>query len=78
MVKKGLNIVELDEVTKALWQKDAEKSYPKLRGRYTPPEFFDEVQRLLDEYRKSGEQEGEQKTKTEKSDEQETVPKGAE
>jgi TRAP-type C4-dicarboxylate transport system substrate-binding protein len=78
MEKKGLNIVELDDVTEALWQKDAEKSYPKLRGRYTPAEFFDEVQRFLDEYRKSGEQKDEQKAKTEEPDEQDAVPKGAE
>jgi TRAP-type C4-dicarboxylate transport system substrate-binding protein len=57
MEKKGLNIVELDDAAKALWQGEAEKTYPELRGRYTPTEFFDLVQRFVDEYRKSIKQE---------------------
>jgi TRAP-type C4-dicarboxylate transport system substrate-binding protein len=54
MQKRGLNVVELDSVTLALWQNEAEKAYPKLRGRYTPADLFDEVKRLRDEFRSSG------------------------
>lgn len=57
MEKKGLTIVEPDDAARALWQEEAEKTYPKLRGRYTPAEFFDEVQSLRDEYRNSIKQE---------------------
>jgi serine/threonine protein kinase/TRAP-type C4-dicarboxylate transport system substrate-binding protein len=53
MQKRGLKIVELDEATRALWQKEAENTYPYLRGRYAPAELFDEVLRLHDEYRRS-------------------------
>ncbi len=57
MEKKGLKIVELDDTARALWQEEAEKTYPKLRGRYTPSEFFDEVKHLVDAYRQSEKQE---------------------
>jgi len=50
---RGLKVVGLDSDTLALWQLEAEKTYPKLRGRYTPADLFDEVQRLRDEFRKS-------------------------
>jgi len=53
MQRRGLNIVELDSVTLAIWQTEAEKAYPKLRGRYTPADLFDEVRRLRDEFRSS-------------------------
>jgi len=53
MQKRGLNVVELDAAALAVWQLEAEKAYPKLRGRYTPADLFDEVQRLRDEFRKS-------------------------
>jgi len=53
MKKRGLNVVELDEAKLAGWQLEAEKAYPKLRGRYTPADLFDEVHRLRDEFRKS-------------------------
>jgi len=53
MQKRGLNVVKLDEGKLAAWQLEAEKAYPKLRGRYTPADLFDEVQRLRDEFRKS-------------------------
>ncbi|MBN1571157.1 MAG: TRAP transporter substrate-binding protein DctP [Acidobacteria bacterium] len=54
MQKRGLKVVELDAATLAAWQLEAEKAYPKLRDRYTPADLFDEVQRLRDEFRKSG------------------------
>lgn len=53
MQKRGLNVVELNDSEIAVWQQEAEKAYPQLRGRYTPAVFFDEVQRLRDEFRKS-------------------------
>jgi TRAP-type C4-dicarboxylate transport system substrate-binding protein len=54
MQKRGLNVADLDTAQLAEWQLEAEKAYPKLRGRYTPADLFDEVQRLRDEFRKSG------------------------
>ena len=54
MRKRGLKVVGLDSATLAAWQLEAEKAYPELRGRYTPADLFDEVQRLRDEFRKSG------------------------
>jgi TRAP-type C4-dicarboxylate transport system substrate-binding protein len=54
MKKRGLQVVGLDEATLAIWQREAEKAYPKLRGRYTPADLFDEVENLVNEYRKSG------------------------
>ncbi len=53
MQKRGLNVVELDASTKAEWKLEAEKAYPKLRGRYAPADLFDEVRRLRDQFRDS-------------------------
>lgn len=53
MQKKGLKIVELDEATRELWQKEAENTYSKLRGEYAPAELFDEVKSLTEAFRKS-------------------------
>jgi hypothetical protein len=53
MKSRGLNIVELDAKTLSIWQREAEKAYPELRGRYTPAVYFDEALRLRDEFRKS-------------------------
>lgn len=52
MRKRGLNVVPVDEKTRALWQKTAEGLYPQVRGAIVPAEAFDEAQRLRDEYRK--------------------------
>jgi TRAP-type C4-dicarboxylate transport system substrate-binding protein len=57
MKSRGLNIVELDAETLAIWQREAEKAYPKLRGRYTPAPLFDEALHLRDELRNSKGQE---------------------
>jgi TRAP-type C4-dicarboxylate transport system substrate-binding protein len=51
MQKRGLNLIQVDEVTLAVWRSEADKSYPELRGRYAPADLFDEVQRLRDEFR---------------------------
>jgi TRAP-type C4-dicarboxylate transport system substrate-binding protein len=53
MEARGLNLIEPDADTLAIWQREAENSYPKLRGRYTPADLFDEVQRLRNEFRNS-------------------------
>jgi len=51
MQKRGLNVVRLDAATQADWKKEAEASWPKLRGRVIPEDLFDEVIRLRNEYR---------------------------
>ena len=53
MKTHGLNVIELDEATRADWQAEAEAAYPKIRGRLVPEELFDQVQQLRDEYRKT-------------------------
>ena len=51
MKKRGLNVTQLNEQELTLWQAEAEGAYPRLRGRYTPADLFDEVKRLRDEFR---------------------------
>ncbi len=51
MTKRGLNRVQLDSRAEDLWRSEALQAYPKLRGRYTSEELFDEVLRLRDEFR---------------------------
>jgi TRAP-type C4-dicarboxylate transport system substrate-binding protein len=53
MKKRGLQVVTLTPAEQAQWQKEAEKVYPSLRGRYAPADLFDEAVRLRDEYRKT-------------------------
>ncbi|MEJ2110760.1 MAG: TRAP transporter substrate-binding protein DctP [Acidobacteriota bacterium] len=57
MEKRGLKVVELNDSEISNWRKEAEKAYPKIRGRLTPAEYFDEVKRLVDEYREPKEKE---------------------
>jgi TRAP-type transport system periplasmic protein len=52
MRRRGLNVVAIDERTRALWQKTAEGLYPQVRGAIVPAEAFDEARRLRDEYRR--------------------------
>ncbi len=52
MRKRGLNVVAIDEKTRALWQQTAESLYPQVRGPIVPADAFDEARRLRDEYRK--------------------------
>jgi TRAP-type C4-dicarboxylate transport system substrate-binding protein len=54
MKKRGLKVQTLDEKGLAEWRRFAEGVYPKVRGRVVPAEMFDEVQRLLKQYRASG------------------------
>lgn len=51
MRKRGLTVVAVDAATRRVWQAEAEKAYPKLRGDYCPADVFDEVKALRDEYR---------------------------
>jgi TRAP-type C4-dicarboxylate transport system substrate-binding protein len=58
MLKRGLEVVEIDEERFALWRAETLAAYPKLRGTYAPAEMFDEVQRLRDEFRATRASEG--------------------
>ncbi len=51
MKKRGLKVIEADAAMLADWQKQAEDAYPNVRGTMVPPDLFDEVRRLRDEYR---------------------------
>jgi TRAP-type C4-dicarboxylate transport system substrate-binding protein len=53
MKKRGLNVQPLPPEVAAEWRQAAEGMYPLIRGRMVPAELFDEVQRLLKEYRAS-------------------------
>jgi len=51
MVKNGLQIQKLTPQAEQEWQQTAEKFYPKIRGTIVPADLFDEVRRLVMEYR---------------------------
>jgi len=53
MRKRGLNVVPVDAKARALWQKTAESTYPRIRGVIVPAEAFDEALRHRDELRKA-------------------------
>lgn len=53
MVKRGLTVHKLTPEAEAAWIKVGESIQPKIRGRMVPADIFDEVHRLLDEYRAS-------------------------
>ena len=52
--KRGLIVDTLTPEIEREWREEMERVYPKIRGRIVPADIFDEVQRLLKEYR-SGE-----------------------
>jgi TRAP-type transport system periplasmic protein len=54
MKKRGLIVHELTPEQQAVWRSGAEEIYPDIRGRIVPADIFDEVQRLLKEYRAGG------------------------
>ena len=54
MQKRGLKVQALTPELEAEWRAAAEQMYPLVRGKMVPAEFFDEVQRLLREYRAAG------------------------
>ncbi len=52
MQKRGLKVNQLTPSAEAEWRGYFEALYPKIRGTLVPSDLFDEVQRLLREYRK--------------------------
>lgn len=51
MKKRNLHVYVPTPAVEAEWQSVAESSYPRIRGNVVPADFFDEVRRLLGEYR---------------------------
>jgi methyl coenzyme M reductase subunit C len=52
MVKRGLTVHELSPAQKDAWSSFMEKNvYPVIRGKIVPAAKFDEVMKLLAEYR---------------------------
>ena len=51
MKKRGLVVHPLTPELEALWRREAEAIYPRLRGKLVPADLFDEVRRLLQERR---------------------------
>ena len=51
MQKRGLKVQAVTPEIEAEWRKLADQLYPMVRGRLVPAENFDEVQRLLRDYR---------------------------
>ena len=52
MQKRGLKVNKLTSSTETEWRSFFDALYPKIRGNLVPADLFDEVQRLLREYRK--------------------------
>ena len=53
MKKRGLTVHSVDSLVEAEWRKTVVDLYPKIRGGIVPSDMFDQVQNLLEEYRKS-------------------------
>ncbi|MGQ0666563.1 MAG: TRAP transporter substrate-binding protein [Nitrospiraceae bacterium] len=51
MKQRGLKVQPVTPEVETEWRKLAEQVYPTIRGKMVPAELFDEVQRLLQEYR---------------------------
>jgi TRAP-type C4-dicarboxylate transport system substrate-binding protein len=51
MKQRGLKVQPVTPEVEAEWRRMAEAAYPMIRGGMVPAELFDEVQRLLKEYR---------------------------
>jgi TRAP-type C4-dicarboxylate transport system substrate-binding protein len=51
MKKRHLVVHAVTPATEEAWRKAAEAAYPQIRGRIMPADLFDEVRRLLAEYR---------------------------
>jgi TRAP-type transport system periplasmic protein len=54
MQKRGLKITPASTELRAEWQRFSETIYPSIRGSMVPADMFDEVQRLLKEFRAAG------------------------
>ncbi len=52
MQKRGMKVTQLTPSAEAEWRALFDGLYPKIRGSMVPADLFDEVQRLLREYRK--------------------------
>ncbi len=52
--ERGLTVDPVTPEVEALWQDEMRRVHPQLRGRIVPADIFDEVQRLLKEYRSGG------------------------
>jgi len=46
-----LQVTHLEAAALADWRQQTEANYPRMKGKMVPPDLFDEVQRLRDEYR---------------------------
>ncbi len=53
MKRRGLKVYKPTPEEESQWRKAAEAVYPKIRGRVVPADFFDEVMKLLTDYRAS-------------------------
>ena len=53
MIKRGLQVLSVSPEMEKEWRDLTEKVYPRIRGDLVPAEYFDEVLKLRDEYRKS-------------------------
>lgn len=51
MQRRGLKVQAVTPEVEAEWRRLAEQAYPRVRGNLVPAELFDEVMRLLGEYR---------------------------
>jgi TRAP-type C4-dicarboxylate transport system substrate-binding protein len=51
--KFGLHVEEVSPGLEAQWRQLAESFYPKIRGSIVPADMFDEVQKLLSEFRRT-------------------------
>jgi TRAP-type C4-dicarboxylate transport system substrate-binding protein len=53
MRRRGLTVEPLPPAAEAEWRALSERLYPQIRGRLVPADMFDEVLRILAEYRRS-------------------------
>jgi len=53
MQQFGLNVVHADPKALGEWRQLAESIWPRLRGTMVPPDLFDQVKQLRDEFRKT-------------------------
>jgi TRAP-type C4-dicarboxylate transport system substrate-binding protein len=53
MRRRGLHVIPVTPAVEAEWRATAESFYPRIRGTMVPADMFDEVRRLLTEYRQA-------------------------
>jgi TRAP-type C4-dicarboxylate transport system substrate-binding protein len=51
MAKKQLQIIKLSDAEMAKWRAETSAAYPKMKEKLVPADLFDEVERLLKEFR---------------------------